>query len=427
MFPQDVIHAALLTSPYPHARIVSYDVSQALAIPGVRAVITGDDVEIPHRGGPFVKDEHAIAKEKVRYVGEPVAAVAADDLETARRAALMIDVIYEELPAVMSPEEALAPDAPIIHEDLKNYATSIEIPLNGNLLQECEIATGDVDSAWDKCDVIVEGEFETQAQYHAYMEPCSAVAEVDANGKITVWSSNQSVFRDQANLSERLGIPMSRIRAISPRVGGAFGGKIEITGQAIAVLLAMKAKKPVKFTLTREQDMEMIRARHPSKVRMKTGATKDGTLIARETEIVMDAGAYACDSPGVVGVASWFARGPYHIDHVRSIGRGVYTNKLRFGAFRGFGGPQVAWPGEQQLDEIAEKIGMDPIDFRIKNAVQAEREWVAGIELKNSDLVTCLETVRQACDWDKKRAAQNSNKGNGSTGNGSKRKRGKWF
>ena len=415
LFPQDVIHAALLTSPYPHARILSYDTSAAEAVPGVRAVVTGDDVEMEHRGGPFIKDEHAIAKDKVRYVGEPVAAVAADNVETARRAVLLIEIEYEELQAVMSPEEGLAPDAPLLHEDLVNYASSIALPVQGNILQDCEISSGDVDSAWDQCDVIVEGEFETQGQYHAYMEPCSAVAEVDANGKITVWSSNQSVFRDQANIADRLGIPMSRIRAISPRVGGAFGGKIEITNQAIVALLATKAKKPVKLTLSREQDMEMIRGRHPAKVRMKTGAKKDGTLVARETEIVMDCGAYACDSPGVVGVASWFARGPYHIDHVRSKGRGIYTNKLRFGAFRGFGGPQVAWPGEQQLDQIAEQIGIDPIDIRIKNAIQAEREWVAGIELARSDLTTCLTTVRAACSWDEKRAAKP---------NGSKRKRG---
>ncbi len=415
MFPQGLLHAALLTSPYPHARILSYDTSRAEAMQGVRAVVTGDDVEMDHRGGPFIKDEHAITKDKVRYVGEPVAAVAADDIATAQRAARLIEVEYEEYPAVLSPEQGLEPDAPLVHENLADYATSIELPVHGNVLQECEISTGEVDSAWDKCDVIVEGEFETQAQYHAYMEPCSAIAEVDANGKITVWSSNQSVFRDQANLADRLGIPMSRIRAISPRVGGAFGGKIEMTNQAIAALLAMKAKKPVKLTLTREQDMEMIRARHPAKVRMKTGATKDGMLVARATEILMDCGAYACDSPGVVGVASWFARGPYHIDHVRSKGCGVYTNKLRFGAFRGFGGPQVAWPGERQLDEIAEKIGMDPIDLRIKNAVQAEREWVAGIELAKSDLVTCLTTVREACGWDEKRAAK---------ADGSRRKRG---
>ena len=406
LFPQDVLHGALLTSPYPHARILACDTAAAAALPGVRAVVTGADVAEDRRGGPFIKDEHAITRDKVRYVGEPVAAVAADDIETARCAALLIEVAYEELPAVLSPEQGLEADAPLVHENLADYAATIELPVRGNLLQECEISTGDVDSAWAECDVVVEGEFETQGQYHAYLEPCSAIAEVDANGKVTVWSSNQSVFRDQANLADRLGIPMSRIRAVSPRVGGAFGGKIEMTNQALAVLLAMKARKPVKLTLTREQDMEMIRARHPAKVRMKTGATSDGRLVARETEILMDCGAYACDSPGVVGVAAWFARGPYHIDHVRSIGRGVYTNKLRFGAFRGFGGPQVAWAGEQQLDEIAERIGMDPIDLRIANAVQAEREWVAGIELAKSDLATCLTAVREASGWAAKRAAK---------------------
>ncbi len=410
LFPQGMLHGGILSSPYAHAKILSYDVSKALEIPGVAAVLTGDDVGYD-RGGPFVKDETAIAKGKVRYVGEPVAAVAASDLETARRAALLIAVEYEELPGVFSPEDALAPDAPIVHEELESYVTTIELPAKGNLFQECEVSEGDVDSAWDKCDVVVEGVFETQAQYHAYLEPCSALAEVDASGKITVWSSNQSVFRDQANLADRLGIPMSRIRAISPRVGGGFGGKIEMTVQPIAVLLSMKASKPVKVTLTREQDMEMIRARHPAKVHMKTGATKDGMLVARATEILMDCGAFACNSPDVIGVATCFSRGPYHIPNVRGIGRGVYTNKLRFGAFRGFGIPQVAWAGEQQLDMIAEKLDIDPIELRIKNAVQAEREWIAGIQLEKSDLVTCLERVRQASNWDDKRKKRDQSAG----------------
>ena len=405
LFPQGVLHAAILSSPYPHAKILSYDVSKALEVPGVAAVLTGDDVGYD-RGGPFVKDETAIAKGKVRYVGEPVAAVAASDQDTARRAVQLIDVEYEELPAVLSPEDALAPDAPIVHEDLESYVKTIELPAKGNLFQECEVSEGDVASAWETCDVVVEDVYETQAQYHAYMEPCSALAEVDASGKITVWSSNQSVFRDQANLADRLGIPMSKIRAISPRVGGGFGGKIEMTIQPIAVLLAMKAGKPVKVTLSREQDMEMIRARHPATVRMKTGATKDGILVARETEILMDCGAFACNSPDVIGVATCFSRGPYHIPNVRGVGRGVYTNKLRFGAFRGFGIPQVAWAGEQQLDMIAEKLGIDPIELRIKNAVQAERDWIAGIQLEKSDLVTCLEKVREASGWDDKRKAQ---------------------
>jgi CO/xanthine dehydrogenase Mo-binding subunit len=397
-----MLYGAIVQSPHPHARIRNYDIGKALDLPGVIGVVTGNDAGIG-RSGPFIKDETAIAKGKVRYIGEPVAAVAAVDLDTARRAAQLIDVEYEELPAVLTPDQALAPGAPRLHEDIATYVNVLGLPARDNIVQECEITQGDVDKAWSQCDVVVEDTYETQAQYHAYMEPCSALAEVDANGKLTVWSSNQSIFRDQANLSESLGLPMSKIRCLSPRVGGAFGGKIEITVQPIAALLALKTGRPVRVTLTREQDMETMRVRHPARIRMKTGAKKDGTLVAREVSIVMDIGAYADDSPGVVGVSTAFSRGPYRIPHARCRGLGVYTNKLRSGAFRGFGGPQAAWAGEQQIDELAAKLGMDPIDFRLKNAPEPGREWMCGIELERADLKECLSKVRAASDWDRRR------------------------
>ena len=231
LFPRFMLHGAVLSSPYPHARILSYDVSKARALPGVEAVVTGADLG-EHHMGAFIKDETALARGKVRYIGEPVAAVAAVDLETARKAVKLIEVEYEELPAALTPEEALAPGAPIIHENLKKYFKAHDLPMVGNQFTELIVGEGDVDAAWAKCDVIVEGEYETQAQYHAYMEPCSALAEVDAAGKVTVWSGNQSVFRVQANVAELLGLPMAKVRAVTPRVGGAFGGKMEFDDPA---------------------------------------------------------------------------------------------------------------------------------------------------------------------------------------------------
>jgi CO/xanthine dehydrogenase Mo-binding subunit len=402
LFPRGMLHGAILSSPYAHARILSYDVSKAAALPGVEAVVTGADLG-EGRMGPFIKDETALARGKVRYIGEPVAAVAAVDVETAREAVKLIEVEYEELPAALTPEAALAPGAPIIHEDLKKYFKAHDLPQAGNMFTQSIIAEGDVDAAWAKCDVIVEGEFETQAQYHAYMEPCAALAEVDAAGKITVWSGNQSVFRVQANVAESLGLPMSKVRAVTPRVGGAFGGKMESTIQPLTVLLALKTRRPVKVTLTREQDFEMIRSRHPAKLWMKTGAKRDGTLLAREARIVLDAGAFADDSPGVAGICSLFGRGPYHIANVRLDTKAVYTNKLRAGAFRGFGGPQVAWAGETQIDEIADKLGMDPIDLRLKNAVRSGEDWMCGTKVNTVAMVECLEKVRDACEWSKRR------------------------
>ena len=412
LFLANMLHGAVLQSPYAHARIVSYDTSAALAVPGVEAVLTGDDIDFNYIG-PFVKDETAIAKGKVRYVGEPVAAVAAKDLDTARRAALLIEVEYEELAPVLSIDEALADGAPLVHDDFESYIRIFESEHSPNVMSVMQISEGDADSAWADCDVIIEGEYDTQAQCHTYMEPCSAIADIDANGKVTLWSGNQSVFHVQANVAQALGMPMSKIRSITPRVGGAFGGKMEQTVQPIVVALTQKSGRPVKLTLTREQDFEMIRSRHPAKVRMKTGAKKDGTLVAREVHVLLDAGAYADDSPGVAGICALFGRGPYHIENVFVDSRAVYTNKLRAGAFRGFGGPQVAIAGETQIDEIAEKLGIDPIDIRLKNAVRPGEDWMCGIALTKAGLTACLEQVREASDWNKRREAVKSGNGTG--------------
>jgi CO/xanthine dehydrogenase Mo-binding subunit len=407
-----MLHAAVQQSPYAHAKILSCDVSAALALPGVAAVFTGDDIGY-HYIGPFVKDETAIAKGKVRYIGEPVAAVAAVDQATARRAAALIDVEYEELPAVLSIDEAIADGAPLVHENFDDLVRVFEADHAPNVMSIMQVKDGDVDAAWAKCDVVVEGEFETQAQCHAYMEPCSAIADIDANGKVTVWSGNQSVFHLQANIAQSLDMPMSKLRCVTPRVGGAFGGKMEQTIQPIVVALTRKAMRPVKLTLSREQDFEMIRSRHPAQVWMKTGATKDGTLVARQVRILLDSGAYADDSPGVNGICALFCRGPYHIENVSVDARAVYTNKLRAGAFRGFGGPQVAIAGETQIDEIAARLDIDPIALRLDNAVRAGEEWLGGLALSKSAMRDCLTRVRDECDWDRRRASAGTVGANG--------------
>jgi CO/xanthine dehydrogenase Mo-binding subunit len=398
LYRPNLLYGAILHSPYPHARIIRYDIGQAKALPGVYAVVTGDDIG-RHYMGPFIKDEPALAKDKVRYIGEPVAAVAAIDVETARHAVRLIEIVYEELPAVFDPQEAARTNAPLIHEELIDYVKTFECERSGNIMATIAMAEGNVDKAWVECDVIVEGLFETQAQNHAYIEPSSALAEVDANGKLTVWSSNQSVFRVQANIAETLALPMSRIRCVTPMVGGAFGGKMESTVQPLTALLTLKARKPVRVTLTREEEFEMVRSRHPARIWIKTGARKDGSIVARDVDILLDAGAYADDSPGVAGFAGLISRGPYRIPNVRVRSRAVYTNKLRAGAFRGFGGPQTNFAGETQIDEIAEKIGLDPIALRIKNAIKPGEKFLQGQTLVSGGLIECLERVREASHW----------------------------
>jgi CO/xanthine dehydrogenase Mo-binding subunit len=402
LYRPGMLHAAILGSPHAHAKILSYDVSEALAAPGVVAVLTGDDVPADGRMGAFIKDEHAIAKGKVLYLGEPVAAIAAETLEQARAAVNLIRVEYEELPAILSPEAGLAPGAAILHPDVANYVKVFDAGSEGNLCSRTELTEGDVDAVWSRCAVIVEGEFTTEAQAHVSIEPCGALAEVDAQGRVTLWSANQSVFRVQANVCESLKLPMSRLRSLSPRVGAGFGNKMEPHIQPLAVALALKTGRPVKCILTREEDFEIVRARHPFRIRMKTGADAEGRLIARDCEVLVDCGAYADDSPGVIGYALLMSGGPYRIPNQRARGKLVYTNKLRFGAFRGFGNPQVSFAGEQQIDEIARKLNIDPIEMRRRNMLRDGDGWFVGPKIASNGLARCLDAVEAASGWGKR-------------------------
>lgn len=399
LYRPHMLYGAVLQSPLAHARILGYDVAQAQAMHGVHAIVTGDDVDEAWRMGAFIKDEHALAKGKVRYVGEPVAAVAADTEAIARAAAAAIEVIYEELPAALSPEQALA-DAAVIHEDAAAYIKVFDTGTAGNLCSRTSFREGDIEQGWRESDLIFEARYQTQAQAHVSLEPCGALAEIDANGRVTLWSANQSVFRVQANVSESLGLRMSRLRCLTPRVGAGFGNKMEPHIQPLTVLLAMKAKRPVKLILSREQDFEMVRARHPFQIRIKTGVKNDGTLVAREVELLLDGGAFADDSPGVLGYALLMSCGPYRIPHAYCHGRLAYTNKMRFGAFRGFGVPQVTFATETQLDEIADALALDPIEFRLKNLKSIGEHWFGGQRIASIGLAECVDEVRRASGWD---------------------------
>lgn len=399
LYRPGMLHGAITQSPHAHARILGYDLSEALALPGVRAIVTGDDVDAAHRMGAFIKDEPALAKGKVRYVGEIVAAVAADTEAIARHAARLIKVDYEELPAALDPAAALEAGAPLVHEDSAAYEAVFDAGTSGNLCSRTAFHEGDVANAWSECDVVVEGTYQTQAQAHLSIEPCGALAEIDAAGRVTLWSANQSVFRVQASVCESLGLPMTKLRCQTPRIGAGFGNKMEAHVQPVLVALAMKARRTVKLILSREEDFETVRARHPVTIRMKTGARRDGTLVARETELLLDGGAYGDDSPGVLGYALLMNCGPYNIPHVHAHGRVAYTNKMRFGAFRGFGVPQVTFASEQQLDEIAQKLGMDPIALRRLNMKRDGDVWFGGQAILSNGLADCLDVVERESRW----------------------------
>ena len=397
-----MLHGALLGSHYAHARILSTDTSKAKALPGVKAVLVGTDIPFNYIG-MFIKDQLPLARDKVRYIGDPVAAVAAVDQKTAREALRLIEIEYEELEPVLDLEGALKADAPVIHENRDDYPAMFELPKEPNATCYTVFGEGDPDSAWDQCDVIVENEYLVPAQNHMYMEPVSSVAEFDGNGKVTLWTSTQGVARAQMYVSMSLGIPMSKVRVIAPRIGGGFGGKCEFTNQPITALLAQATGKPVKLTYSREDDMTMMKSRHAGIIRMKTGALKDGTLIARECEIILDGGAYADGSPEVAPVAAFFSQGPYRIPNMKVTAWAVYTNRSRASAFRGFGNPQATFASESQLDELADKLALDPLELRLKNGFVQGDKFFCGKTIEQASIIACLERVRDASDWAKRR------------------------
>jgi CO/xanthine dehydrogenase Mo-binding subunit len=390
-----MLHAAIVASPHAHARILGYRLEAARAIPGVKAIVTGADLSNVRSGG-IIKDETMVARGKVRYVGEPVVALAATDPATAQRAAAATEVDYEPLLPVLSMDEALAPDAPLLHEEFAAYVKTVDGGGYRNVVFETSIVEGDVERAFSECDVLVEGTWETQAQHHAYLEPNGCLADVDASGRITIHATCQSVHHLQQRVAEELGEPMARIRVVATRVGGAFGGKHASNIHSIAAWLARAARRPVKLVLSRMQDFEIQRSRHPARIWMKTGARRDGTILARDVRVVIDGGAYADESPPVLAFALLMSRGPYRIPNVRARGQALYTNKLRAGSFRGFGNPQASFAGESQIDELAVRLGIDPLELRLRNALQPNDRAFGGQPVPSCVLSACLARVRDA-------------------------------
>ncbi len=387
-----MLHAALLGSPYPHARIVHYDTSAARALPGVKAVLTAED--LPKQNiGASVRDEPILAREFTRYVGEPVVAIAAESVAIARAALQLIEIEYEELPAVFDAEEAIAPDAPIIHQNAADYVRIAQSPFEGNVVAHVELETGDIDKAWSQCDIIVEGEYSVPAIHAQYMETCAALAELDGAGKLTVWCSTQSIFGTQAAVAAALEIPMSKVRCIAAAVGGGFGAKL-VTIEPITAALTMSTRRPVRLVLSRDDDMIMMRTRHAAKIRVKTGARNDGTLLCRDISIILNGGAYADLSPMVLECGVLQAHGPYRIPNVRTVGRVAYTNRMRAGAFRGFGVMQPTFAGESQLDELATKLQIDPIALRIRNAMQSGDYNMGSHYIPSCHLTECLSKIQ---------------------------------
>ncbi len=383
----------ILRSPHAHARILNIDISDAIKFPGVRTVITAEDT--PNIKFSFIKDladKLPLCSDKVRYEGDEVAAVAADDLETAEKAIKLIKVDYQVLPAVEDPEEAMEDGSPLIHDDK-----------NSNMAFELHKEFGNVEQGFAQSDYIFEDRYVTSKAVHCCMETLGCIASWSSTGKLILWAPLQAPHTVRQEMSRILEIPERDIRVIRTPTGGAFGARL-VTDMKypIAAILSRLTKRPVKIVNTREEEFKTAKSRHPYVIYLKTGVTKEGRLVARHARIVVDNGAYIDKGPATLNIAGVMFSVLYNIPHVKYEGYGVYTNKQSGTAFRGFGNAQVSFAGESQIDTIAAKIGMDPIKMRLLNANMPGDRTKSGAHVTSCALKECINKSAEAINWDEK-------------------------
>jgi 4-hydroxybenzoyl-CoA reductase alpha subunit len=383
----NMLYGKILRSPYPHARILNIDTSKAEKLIGVKTVVTGRDTKGHKQGAwrrfPELCDEEILCREKVRYIGDAVAAVAAIDEDTAEEALDLIEVEYEPLPAVFDPLEAIKEEAPQIHDGVE---------LNMNVTRHIE--WGDVDEAFTTCDYVREDRFRCSSQAHVCMETHDAVASFDHNGKLTMWTSTQSSYYIQRLLADTLDLREGDIRVIKPPTGGAFGSKFELdSAQFCSAVLSMKLCQPVKIVLSREEEFTATKRRTPMYYYLRLGAKKDGTLLAKEVRVITEGGAYTAMGATALYLTGFFSSFPYKYPNYRYDGYRVYTNTAPSSAMRGFGAPQAIFAGESQLDMLARDLSIDPIEIRRKNAMTPDYEIPGQALIQSCGLHECLDAM----------------------------------
>jgi CO/xanthine dehydrogenase Mo-binding subunit/aerobic-type carbon monoxide dehydrogenase small subunit (CoxS/CutS family) len=384
-----MLHMAVLRSPHPHARIVTIDTGAVEAMPGVEGVITAADVPGEDGFGVYVHDQPVMARGKVRYVGEAVAAIAAVDEVTARRALASIKVDYAPLPAVFDPEEAMRPGAPVLHD----YAPD-------NLTKHIPIRVGDVAMGFAQSDLIVEETYSTQQVEHAYLEPEAGLAYVDHDGVVTVLSPSQNITHHRHMLAHIIAKPINKVRFIMSPVGGGFGGKEDMIYQGMLALMAMKTRAPVRLVFTREESIIATAKRHPSRTHYRMGLSRDGRIQAVEIRMICDGGAYGLSTEGVMRKAAILAAGPYAIPNVKIDTYGIYTNNTPSGAFRSFGALQAQFATESHLDICAERLGLDPFEIRRINAMRDGAVTHTKQRLGSVSYLRALDAAAEASRWE---------------------------
>ncbi len=376
-----MLFAKVLRSKVAHAELTGIDTSEAARQPGVVRVLTADDVPGPNGVGIIIKDEPVLCKDKIRRMGDALALVVAESEEAAAAACALVKVSYRELPTVFDAREAMKPGAPVVHST--------------NVLGVQRIRKGDVEAAFAQADIIVENTYTTQMVEHAYIEPEAGVGEYDGD-MLTLWVSTQNVHFDRKEVARNLKLPVNKVRIIQTVTGGGFGGKLDISVQCYLALAAYHTRRPVKMVYTREESMISSAKRHPYYIEYKTGATKEGKLLAVKTTIIGDTGAYASYGPAVLIRAAVHATGPYEVPNVYADAFTVYTNNPMAGAMRGFGVPQMAFAHESQMDQVAERAGISPVAVRQLNCLRAGGVTATGQVLASS--VGILATIEQAAE-----------------------------
>ncbi|MEA2623127.1 MAG: hypothetical protein QOH61_2037 [Chloroflexota bacterium] len=404
-----MLHARILRSPHAHARVIRVDASRAAALAGVRAVLTRDDIlgrdDVFPTFGLFIRDQAPVALDKVRHVGDPVAAVAAVDEATAEAALALIEVDYEPLPAVFDVEEALRPGAPILHDGARSLSSRRPDILarqpgfeGSNVIHLFSQRRGDIEAGFAEADEIVENVFSCPPVQHVAMEPHVCVAQWQ-DGRLTLWDSTQAPNWVQTELANLCRLPTSDVRVIVPTLGGAYGAKIDPSIEPICALLASKAGRPVRLALHRDEEF-FTHTKHGARVRIRTGAKRDGTLVAHEATCWYNGGAYAKETPEKI-TRGYASMGPYRVPNVWVDSYGVYTNVTPSAAFRGFGIPQVSWAHESQMDCLADALGIDPLELRLRNVLNEGDLFSTGEPMReNMHYQELLAAATERVGWE---------------------------
>jgi len=407
-----MLYTKLLLSDRPHARIIKIDTTEAEQMPGVLSVISGSSN--PNRlYGLYLRDRQIFAQERVRFVGEPIAAVAAESEKLAIKALKKIKVEYEDLPPIFSVEQALKPDAALIHPEVESYQGIHDYIKYQNVCMDAKLTLGDVEKAFAEADYVFEDTYQTHGAHHAALEPHACLADIDVDGRVTIWTGTQQLSVCHAQVAMALDIPMTQVRIIPSWMGGGFGGKLKAQFEPIIALLAQAARRPVKLVLTREEECVTGRGRAPFRITVKTGVKADGTLVAREFDLLADVGAFADHVIGTATHSLAISQGPYNIPNCKSRARAIYTNNRDWGCMRGYGAPQTTFAIESHMDSIAAALDIDPADFRLRNLASEGDLLVSTQPFGSVRIRQTMEKALTAADYYVKKEGLAPNQGLG--------------